>query len=98
MKFKPYNPVDMDDQHLKNRIRAQMEADAYWKMKREQEDAHRALNIPFDPLAFRFKVSRYARHHHRTKHELVRMSDYCKRLQEQATKVKAVVRFFKGVA
>lgn len=97
-KMKPYNPVNMDDQHEKNRILAQMEADHYWKKQMEKQDAYRALQVPFNPLAFRFKISRHARKLHTTKHELVRMSEYCRQLQKQATSIKAKLKFFKGVA
>ncbi len=96
-KMKPYNPVDMEDQHLKNRIRAQMEADHYWKKQMEKQDAYRALKKPFDPLAFRFVISPYARRHHRTKHDLVVMSDYCKQLHKQATAIKAKLTFIRGL-
>ena len=98
MKFKPYVPVNMAEQHEKNRILAQMEADHYWKMQMERQDAARMTAAPFKPLAFCFTISRYARKHHTRKHELVAMSDYCKSLQGQALKVKAKIKFFRGLA
>ena len=49
MKFKPYVPVNMAEQHEKNRILAQMEADHYWKMQMERQDAARMTAAPFKP-------------------------------------------------
>lgn len=96
-KNKPYEWVNMDDQHEKNRIRSQMEADAYWKMKREQELEAAFHAAPFNPFGVCWKVSRYAHKLHRKPSHRVNLSAYGKELLRQGMAIKAKVTYIKGV-
>lgn len=93
----PYEWVNMGDQHEKNRIRAQMEADAYWKMKREEEAEAAFHAAPFNPFTFSWKISRYAQKLHRKPSHRVNMSTYGKELLRQGMAIKAKVKYLKGV-